>query len=338
MVSLQIGHFTYGLYNYLRNLLKTIYLVKTDLLMKILRSVLSISLLLFAFGCNKDLNKVPTADAGSPKNITLPVNTVTLTGSGSDQDGHIVSYLWSQVSGPSTPTIANPGSASTAINGFTAGSYIFQLQVTDDDGATGVDTVAVTVNPSLVQNLTLQPSNNPNEKMLVQIGSSDQSFQGGNEWIVDSWTVSGQLFTGRKVFKFDLSSIPASATILSANLYLYSNNPPENGNLVNPNFGSNNALLLQQITSNWSPATANWSNQPATTTTNQIVIPHTTQSVLDLNIDVKAQVSSMVNNSANYGWMLRLQTETPLNSRAFVSSYNAAKPTMFPKLVITYQL
>src|SRR5215831_15983758 len=92
-------------------------------------------------------NKVPVVDAGSPITITLPVNTATLTGTGNDSDGSVVAYLWSQVSGPSSATIAGPGSPSTSVKGFVQGKYIFQLMAVDNKGATGVDTTSITVNP-----------------------------------------------------------------------------------------------------------------------------------------------------------------------------------------------
>ena len=298
-------------------------------------------LLLFLMGCQRDedilLNVVPTADAGTPKTITLPVNTVTLTGTGADSDGTIVAYLWSQVSGPASTVIVNPGSPSTVVNGLIQGTYVFQLMVTDEDGATGVDTVSVTVSQAVQQTMTLQPANNPNEKMLVNVGGTDQSFQGGDEWVIDAWTVGGAPYFGRKAFKFDLSTIPANATIVSANLYLYSNTPPQNGNLVDANFGTTNGMVLRRITSAWSPVDANWFNQPTTTTTNEVLIPHTNQTVLDINIDVTTLVATMVNTSSNYGFLLKLQNEVTYNSRAIVSSYNAAKATKHPKLVIVYR-
>jgi hypothetical protein len=241
------------------------------------------------------------------------------------------------VSGPASTVIVNPGSPSTVVNGFVQGTYVFQLGVTDNDGATGFDTVSVTVSQAPQQTLTLQPANNPNEKMLVSIGGVDQSFQGGNEWVIDAWTVSGAPYFGRKAFKFDLSTIPASATIISANLYLYSNSPPENGNLVDANFGTSNGMVLRRITSAWSPVDANWFNQPTTTTANEVLIPHTTQTILDLNIDVTALVSTMVTTSSNYGFLLKLQNEVIYNSRAIVSSYNAPKASKHPKLVIVYR-
>src|SRR6185503_14174754 len=85
-------------------------------------------------------NQNPTANAGADKTITLPTNSVSLTGSGSDPDGTIASYAWTKVSG-SGGAIASPAAATTSITGLTAGSYVFSLKVTDDKGATATDNV-----------------------------------------------------------------------------------------------------------------------------------------------------------------------------------------------------
>lgn len=90
-------------------------------------------------------NVAPTANAGTDQTITLPTTTVSLTGSGSDSDGTISSYLWSKVSGPAGSSITTPNSQNTTVTGLTTGTYIFQLIVTDNNGATGSDTVQVTV-------------------------------------------------------------------------------------------------------------------------------------------------------------------------------------------------
>ena len=50
---------------------------------------------------NPKPNVAPVAKAGSDMAITLPTNTVTLSGNGStDSDGTIASYQWTKVSGP----------------------------------------------------------------------------------------------------------------------------------------------------------------------------------------------------------------------------------------------
>lgn len=90
-------------------------------------------------------NVPPTASAGIDQTITLPTNSVTLTGSGSDVDGVIVSYLWTKILGTGS-TVASPASSTTAINSLLAGTYRYELTVTDNLGLTGKDTVQVTVN------------------------------------------------------------------------------------------------------------------------------------------------------------------------------------------------
>ncbi len=95
-------------------------------------------------------NQAPTANAGSAQTITLPTNSVTLTGSGTDPDGTIASYAWTKVSGPAGGTITSPAQASTTVTGLVEGSYTFRLTVTDNGGATGTADVVVTVNPEPV--------------------------------------------------------------------------------------------------------------------------------------------------------------------------------------------
>jgi alpha-tubulin suppressor-like RCC1 family protein len=92
-------------------------------------------------------NQSPVANAGSNQTITLPTNQVSLSGSGTDYDGTISTYAWTQVSGTAA-TITSASSASTTITGLTAGTRVFRLTVTDNLGATGTNDVTITVNPA----------------------------------------------------------------------------------------------------------------------------------------------------------------------------------------------
>ena len=87
----------------------------------------------------------PTANAGPDQLITLPVNSTTLQGSGTDADGTIVSYAWTQVSGPSTALIVGAMWAAPSVRNLIEGVYVFELTVTDNDGFTDSDQVAVEV-------------------------------------------------------------------------------------------------------------------------------------------------------------------------------------------------
>ena len=95
-------------------------------------------------------NQLPTANAGLDQNITLPNNTASLSGSGNDPDGTISAYGWRKISGPAAGTISNAASAATTVTALVQGTYKFELKVTDNSGATDLDTMQVTVNEAIV--------------------------------------------------------------------------------------------------------------------------------------------------------------------------------------------
>src|SRR5690606_1418687 len=110
-------------------------------------------------------NAPPTANAGSNQEITLPLSTVSLTGSGSDPERSALTYLWSQVSGPNTATSTPnpPNTQSVTYSNLIAGTYVFRFTVTDDKNAKGQKDVSVKVNP--------QPVNLP---PVVNAGSNQE--------------------------------------------------------------------------------------------------------------------------------------------------------------------
>ncbi len=127
---------------------------------------------------NSSLNIPPTANAGVDQNITLPVNSTTLSGSGNDSDGTVVSYLWTKISGPGGYTLEDSNAAVTNVTGLFAGVYQFQLQVTDNNGATGTDIVQVTVNapvniPPVAHAGTDQVITLPTDSILLSGSGSD---------------------------------------------------------------------------------------------------------------------------------------------------------------------
>lgn len=305
-----------------------------------MKKFLILSAIVLTFiGCKKDdpvnFPKPPKADGGTDQTISLPSNSFSLTGSATTSNGYIKGYLWSLISGPNVPSINSPSSKVTTVSNYIAGTYLFQFSVTDNAGLSDADTVKVIVTQAPIQTLTLQPTNNEDERHLFGGSSIDQSNY-APELDAGAWTSSGQPVYIRGLVKFDLSSIPSNASILTAKLTLYSNPTPLNGNLVDANSGTDNSMYIRRVSSSWVSATTFWSNQPTSTTTDQISIPHTNQKTLDLvDVDVKNLVISM-KEQGNYGFMIRLQNEVSPNTRIFCSSRysNASK---HPKLVITYQ-
>lgn len=117
-------------------------------------------------GCNDAGNKPPVAKAGPDRSIQIPTDSTTLDGSVSrDPDGSIVSFQWQKINGPVSSTIRNSSLAVTTVKNLTAGTYLFELKVTDNGSLTAVDTMMV---------LVIDPSQ-PNRPPVANAGP-DQSI------------------------------------------------------------------------------------------------------------------------------------------------------------------
>jgi uncharacterized delta-60 repeat protein len=87
------------------------------------------------------INDAPAADAGTDQTVEGTISgggTVTLSGSGSDQDGDPLTYVWSDGA-----TVL--GSAASLTVNLSYGSHELTLTVTDPSGSSASDTVIVTV-------------------------------------------------------------------------------------------------------------------------------------------------------------------------------------------------
>lgn len=126
------------------------------------------------------IQSAPLANAGSDITITLPASTATLKGSGTDSDGSISGYKWSFVSGPKTATISSATSATTTVSDLTLpGKYVFELEVKDNQGATGKDQVAVTVKDGTGTTANAAPVANAGKDVTITLPTSAVDLTGG---------------------------------------------------------------------------------------------------------------------------------------------------------------
>jgi predicted esterase len=108
-------------------------------------------------------NAAPVARAGNDASVVLPA-TLNLNGSSSsDADGMIAAYRWRKLSGPATHSFSDSTAANTTVSNLSAGTYQFELRVTDNGGATATDNIAVTVYPAT--------SPGTNQRVLIDIGA-----------------------------------------------------------------------------------------------------------------------------------------------------------------------
>ena len=161
----------------------------------------------------------PTANAGTDINLTLPVNSTSLSGSGTDVDGTIASYQWVKISGPATGTLGTASAATTTLTGLTQGLYIFELIVLDNTGASGRDTVRINVNPA--QNIA--PTANSGSDIILTLPANSTTINGSGsdpdgsvasyEWVKISGPLAGALGNS-------LSAV-TSITGMTQGVYLY---------------------------------------------------------------------------------------------------------------------
>jgi Secretion system C-terminal sorting domain/Domain of unknown function (DUF4832)/PKD domain/Bacterial Ig domain len=115
----------------------------------------------------------PVANAGADQTITLPVNSVTIDGSGSSApSGSITSYAWTEKSGPSSVSLSN--TAQNNLTNLKAGVYVFSLIVTDNNAATGSDSVKITVNPAA----NIPPVSNPGASVSLTLPNNSTTLNG----------------------------------------------------------------------------------------------------------------------------------------------------------------
>ncbi len=104
--------------------------------------------------------------------ITLPVSTVTLTGTATGNNGATISSVaWTKVSGGAA-TITTATNLSTTVTGLVAGAYVFKLTATDKNGLTNSASVNITVNAAVVKTA---PTVNAGPSQTVVLGSSSSS-------------------------------------------------------------------------------------------------------------------------------------------------------------------
>ena len=122
-----------------------------------------------------ETNLDPVAVAGKDQFVPFLGLRVYLNAEKSfDYDGSISEYSWKQLSGPTQISFNNSFNIKTEIKNFIAGEYVFELKVTDNEGASSIDTVKIvfnahpTVNAGPDQSITL-----PTSKVTVSGTASD---------------------------------------------------------------------------------------------------------------------------------------------------------------------
>lgn len=182
--------------------------------------------------------------------------------------------------------------------------------------------------------MTFQPDSACGKDAVVS--SFWPNTPGGNhpDFIACAWTYQGNPSTTRALVSFDLATIPAGATVISATLELFHYVSPSNAG--HSNLSGPASCFLERIIQPWTESTVTWNNQPATSAMNQLNIPAPTSMTQNYSINVVSLVNDMLNDPANsFGFLLRQQNESYYRSMLFASS-DMSNSALHPKLTIVY--
>ena len=139
-------------------------------------------------------NQAPNVSAGADQQVTLPANTISLTGTASD-DGlpsGVLSTNWSVVSSPGTVTFSDSSALATTAQFSTDGLYVLRLTA-DDSALSNSDDLTVTVSATpMLTNIVLSPAQvqlapGANQQFLA----SGEDQHGGAIATDIVWTASG---------------------------------------------------------------------------------------------------------------------------------------------------
>ena len=180
------------------------------------------------------INNFPVANAGLNQTIFLPIDSVTLNGSGTDSDGSIASTLWTKISG-SGGSISTPQAVATSVTGLTQGTYQFQLIVIDNSGAiaTAITQVIVTSKVSKIVRVNLYGGSNPFTDTKWNNWNINGGINSSNFLYEDKTTSTIKASLGGDLMIVDNgSNYATSTTIIPGNVLRYNSASSSQRNLI----------------------------------------------------------------------------------------------------------
>src|SRR6188768_4001017 len=171
-------------------------------------------------GCNEK-NKPPIAVAGADQVITLPTDSVLLDGrTSSDPDGIISEWLWTKISGPASFNIIKPTDSLTKVKALVAGTYLFELKVTDNGGLYTKDTMRIIVDPVLTTNHP--PIANAGPDQIFSLSTNTVNLDGSGSTDPDNniTSYSWSKISGPSSFSIaNANAVQTQVTNLTAGIY-----------------------------------------------------------------------------------------------------------------------
>lgn len=232
---------------------------------------------------HSDTGCTPVTFIGTPPSVNAGVDqtivylaTVPLSGTVVAGSSGVVATAWTQLSGPNTVNINNPGILNTYFENYNAGVYVFQLCAVDANGNVVVDTVTFTINIPVNEAPICDPGADKVVSLPVTISylnganSSDAEAVASYQWsqlsgpntanIVSptaSYTNVTGLIQGTYQFQLIVADTRGCESIATTYIYVLQDPttlPPSCSNLLYPVNGS--------ITSSFDTVILDWDDAP----------------------------------------------------------------------------
>jgi len=206
---------------------------------------------------------------------------------------------------------------------------------------TGMETGSVQINvtwgtATADKTLILQPGSEGKNAYIDQF-ESNKNFSSDPYLILYSgplWT-SSDFHRNRIFMDFNLSSVPQTAVVKEAYLYLYHDYVPN----PEPHYDVNQGpaiITVKRITQRWDKTGVKWSNQPKYTDLNQVKYTTLGTPAEDLKIDVTALTQDYVNKpDSSFGYRVILLDDN--GGLLKFASCNHPDSLVRPKLEIIYK-
>lgn len=181
--------------------------------------------------------------------------------------------------------------------------------------------------------ISLQPDGEKGKDALFGKIVPDNNYGSSENIHLYAWTQSGAVNVNRAAVEFDLSEIPAEATIDSASLSLYFNSTSAYGD----QHEGETAFTIQRITTAWDESSITWRTQPAASSINQVYVDGAISPTQNFaGIDLKQLIGDYILDAENsHGFLLRFQDESPYKV-ALLASSDHPLAHLRPKLEIHY--
>jgi hypothetical protein len=235
-------------------------------------------------------------------------------------------YLDGVNTGQATPIVLT----NIGVGNHTIKLDLFHWKIWEDTAVTVVANQTTYRNPPLTyapeETKTLQPGPEGIDSTVESINPTTN--YGTLAYCVVGNTTATTII--RTYIQFDLSTVPANAVVVDADLKLY------HGTNDSDNF----TIGLYKVTSDWDEDTIDWDNQPTCSVDAEITSDIITAAIAWESWDIDTLVQAWLYGSiTNYGVVLKDTDESSVNTFALFATSDLVDPTnKHPELVIDFYI